>query len=821
ASWRCGAITVDPRNADRIRIICRDDAEHKLIKQIAEKSFGPGTRVLQDELYPVKVDNVKRTEVLDKKGNVRAKAAEALSRENEITVAKISWLSKKDMPKAYGSMVVFVTKASDARRLISEGFFHVGGESGTTMAFERRPSPQQCYNCQHITRKVQILQLNVRKQAAVHESLMNDEALRDFTAIALPMASPDITAALVRLPDRRLLVASVHVPVQNPQMLRQACDLLRQAITNVRGGTGERVDVVLVGDFNRHDYLWGGEGVSKDRQGEADPIMDMMSEYSLLSLLPRGTKTWEKNEAATTIDLSLASEEIARTVVRCEIHPKNHGSDHRAIETVFDIAAPEAESRPRLLLNNAPWKQINERIESSLRQVPPGGTVQERTDRLMSAVCEAVKALTPTVKPSRYAKRWWTADLTQLRQIHTHWRNRARAERRAGNIRPGLEERAHAAARQYHDAIQQLKKSHWEDFLADDANIWKAAKYLDVSKGASLDKIPQLKRADGSQTGDAAEQAEQLLSTFFPPLPSNIEDEGARPQRSPVPFPDLTLGENVSRTLSRHRPPPYDPLRRAQAEIGREGAGTAAGVHLQSVEKKKVVSLVSFDVKGAYNGVYKERLFQRLKARGMPEKLVKSIDAFYSHRTASILVNGHESEARPLPQAGLPQGSPLSPILFLFFNADLVQHQIDENGGALAFVDDYTAWVTGSSREANRQGIQDIIDRALEWERRSGATFETDKTAIIHFTLNWRLPPDSNSFVIKGDTVRPKDHVKVLGVTMDTKLRFEKHIADATTKGLEAVLGLRRLKDESDQPGADDWGPGDCRDLHHSGHGGC
>ncbi|KAK1838484.1 hypothetical protein CCHR01_18896 [Colletotrichum chrysophilum] len=90
----------------------------------------------------------------------------------------------------------------------------------------------------------------------------------------------------------------------------------------------------------------------------------------------------------------------------------------------------------------------------------------------------------------------------------------------------------------------------------------------------------------------------------------------------------------------------------------------------------------------------------------------------------------------------------------------------------------------------NRQGIQDIIDRAVEWERRSGATFEADKAAIIHFTRN----SDSTSLVIKGDTVRPKDHVKALGVTKDTKLRFEKHIADATKKGLEAVLGLRRLK---------------------------
>jgi hypothetical protein len=124
----------------------------------------------------------------------------------------------------------------------------------------------------------------------------------------------------------------------------------------------------------------------------------------------------------------------------------------------------------------------------------------------------------------------------------------------------------------------------------------------------------------------------------------------------------------------------------------------------------------------------------------------------------------------------------------------LVQHQIDENGGSLAFVDDYTAWVTGPSQQANRQGIQAIIDRALDWERRSGATFETDKTAIIHFTRDWRQPEDYSTFDIKGDTVRPKDRVKVLGVIMDTKLHFKQHVAEAASKGLEAVLGLKRLK---------------------------
>jgi hypothetical protein len=65
----------------------------------------------------------------------------------------MAWLSKKDVPKAYGSMVVYLTKREDARRFIIEGFFHAGGESGTTSAFEHRPRPEQCYNCQEIGHK--------------------------------------------------------------------------------------------------------------------------------------------------------------------------------------------------------------------------------------------------------------------------------------------------------------------------------------------------------------------------------------------------------------------------------------------------------------------------------------------------------------------------------------------------------------------------------------------------------------------------------------------------------------------------------------------
>lgn len=176
---------------------------------------------------------------------------------------------------------------------------------------------------------------------------------------------------------------------------------------------------------------------------------------------------------------------------------------------------------------------------------------------------------------------------------------------------------------------------------------------------------------------------------------------------------------------------------------------------------KKVLSLVGFDVKGAYNRVCKERLLERLPARGIPASLVRWIEAFCSNRSATVLVNGHLSPRTTLEQAGLPQGSLLSPILFHFFNADLVQRRIDRNGGAIAFVDDYTAWVTGASASANRESIHEIVDEATKWERRSGATFEHDKTAFIHFTRNCSRT-DLEPIVVKGKQVRPASSTKIL-----------------------------------------------------------
>ena len=57
-------------------------------------------------------------------------------------------------------------------------------------------------------------------------------------------------------------------------------------------------------------------------------------------------------------------------------------------------------------------------------------------------------------------------------------------------------------------------------------------------------------RTDKSITQGKEEQAEELLKTFFPPLPEEIQDEPVQHQHPPVLRPELTMEEVEQRVLA-------------------------------------------------------------------------------------------------------------------------------------------------------------------------------------------------------------------------------------------------------------------------------
>jgi hypothetical protein len=78
---------------------------------------------------------------------------------------------------------------------------------------------------------------------------------KDIEAEQVMTESPDLTAAIVRLPDQLVLVASVYVPGYDLQALRRIYSMLCNTITEARRKAGTAVEVAIVGDFNWYNQL--------------------------------------------------------------------------------------------------------------------------------------------------------------------------------------------------------------------------------------------------------------------------------------------------------------------------------------------------------------------------------------------------------------------------------------------------------------------------------------------------------------------------------------------------------------------------------------
>jgi hypothetical protein len=68
---------------------------------------------------------------------------------------------------------------------------------------------------------------------------------KDVEAEQVPIESPDLTAAVIRLPERLIFMASVYVEGGDAAALDDACDRLRKAISKVRQDAGTVVGLVV------------------------------------------------------------------------------------------------------------------------------------------------------------------------------------------------------------------------------------------------------------------------------------------------------------------------------------------------------------------------------------------------------------------------------------------------------------------------------------------------------------------------------------------------------------------------------------------------
>lgn len=128
--------------------------------------------------------------------------------------------------------------------------------------------------------------------------------------------------------------------------------------------------------------------------------------------------------------------------------------------------------------------------------------------------------------------------------------------------------------------------------------------------------------------------------------------------------------------------------------------------------KNDVVTALSMDIKGAFDNISRPRLRHNIRKRLGTGIIADWLDSWMEDRTTTLRLSDFTKEYQQ--RTGIPQGSSLSPILYIIYNADLIRICQSKRWGISSFswIDDATVVVAEDTAESNCRVLRRTIDLA-------------------------------------------------------------------------------------------------------------
>ncbi|EED20793.1 hypothetical protein TSTA_039870 [Talaromyces stipitatus ATCC 10500] len=164
-------------------------------------------------------------------------------------------------------------------------------------------------------------------------------------------------------------------------------------------------------------------------------------------------------------------------------------------------------------------------------------------------------------------------------------------------------------------------------------------------------------------------------------------------------------------------------------------------------------SLLTLDVKGAFDAVLPGRLIRRLR-------------------------------------------SPVSGILFMLYIAPLFRLGNPRN--KFGYADDAANLAISTSLATNCEALSDSLQEALNWGAAEGITFTPDKYELLHFSQRKADQDPTCTPSVKAGSITVSENTKRLylrwlGILYDKKLTFKWHVSETVSKALTVANALRSL----------------------------
>ncbi|KAL9570491.1 hypothetical protein ACKAV7_005379 [Fusarium commune] len=587
---------------------------------------------------------------------------------------------------------------------------------------------------------------------------------------------------------------------------------------------------LVAGDFNARHRSWQ-TGQTTNRGQE---IAGWASENDLDLL---NTLDIPTNPHGNTIDLAFTNMPLAEATVEDHLATS---SDHFTLSLAFsDIGATPIQPAKIRVTTEDELKRFVEIVELGATEIPLSDSTPEELDELASSLVSLLtSAAKASGRPARKGGRpvpWWTEECADAAAAF-------RAIRRSYPL--GFNQDVQIAKRDFHRVVRRAKRQYWRnliDSFSSSSAVFKAVRWL-KSPGAfqppplQVDNVvlipfsPEISLDEAeyatTQTGNTSPGSDNItvnllkavwhiigthvrrlfegcLSTGHHPKPFKeaevvmIAKPGRRDLTEPRAWRPISLlsclGKGLERLIERRlawAAVHYSVLHPQRAgALPKRSATDLVTALIHDIEeafaRKKVATLVTMDVQGAFDTVMRNRLVLRLREQGWPDHLARWAGSFMGGRSARVRYQDTVTASSPL-QCGLPQGSPVSPILFLLYTEPI--YRLGNPQGRFGYADDTAILSIGDTVDETTAMASSSIAEMVRWGAAKGVSFDTKKTEVMHFSRSKLRPAPA----VRHDEVEkhPESALRWLGIWFDSRLSFRLHVEKWAAKAKAVAYHL-------------------------------
>lgn len=201
-----------------------------------------------------------------------------------------------------------------------------------------------------------------------------------------------------------------------------------------------------------------------------------------------------------------------------------------------------------------------------------------------------------------------------------------------------------------------------------------------------------------------------------------------------------------------------------------------------NAENRLRTAAIFLNIEKPFDRVWNSGLLYKLHQLETPIHLISILHSFLTNRSFVVRVEDATSTPRSI-QAGVPQGSCLSPILYSIYTNDI---PLNQNAILSLFTDDTLLTTTNKNPTRAAIQLQNQIDKAMDWFLKWKLRINTNKCISVVFN---RPRLNTAPITISGLTIPWSPHAKYLSVTLNQYLNLNKHI-QAQTKRATAMRSM-------------------------------